>query len=144
MSKAGLLFVVSCIVVALFFMIPAFGFPGGSADGAPGPGYFPIIVSTIVIILSVILLFHYLKDKTKYFQTTEVQKKNMKKLLVVSGVVVLYSILFMYVPFLPLSIVFLIFLNWFFGKSWKFNIPFSVIFTVVLYLVFKNFLHVML
>lgn len=144
MSKSGLIFVVFCIVLSLCFLIPALSFPGGSADGAPGPGYFPIIVSTICIILSVILGLVYVKDKKKYFQTTEIQKQNLKMMLIIASVIILYSILFMFVPFIPLTIVFLIFLNWMFKKKWLWNIIFSIVFTLVLYFVFSKFLHVML
>ena len=71
MNKAGLVFVGISIIIALAFMIPAFSMPGGSVDGAPGPGYFPIIVSVLVIIFAVIQGIVYIKDGTKTFDQTE-------------------------------------------------------------------------
>lgn len=144
MSKAGLIFVGCCAAIAIFFLIPALGMPGGTSDGAPGPGYFPIIVSLVILVLCVLLVFKYLKDDKKYFQQTETQRKNLPKLLITAGAIVLYTILFMFVPFIPLTIVFMVFLNWYFGKKWVYNIVFSIVFTLVLYFVFSKFLHVML
>ncbi len=144
MSKAGLLFVGACTAVALIFMIPAFKFPGGTTDGTPGPGYFPILVSCVILLLCAVLFFQYLKDNKKYFQQNEVQKKNLSKLLITAGAIILYTVLFMFIPFIPLTIVFMVFLNWLFGRTWRFNIIFSVIFTGAIYYVFNNLLHVML
>lgn len=144
MSKAGLLFVSACIAVALLFMIPAFKFPGGTVDGTPGPGYFPILVSSVILFLSAILFVQYLRDNKKYFQQNETQKKNLPKLLITAGAILLYTILFMVIPFIPLTLVFMVFLNWLFGRTWRFNIIFSIIFTGVIYYVFNNLLHVML
>lgn len=144
MSKAGLLFVGICVAVTLLFMVPAFSFPGGTTDGSPGPGYFPILVCAVILILSAILFIQYMRDKKKYFQQNDTQKKNLPKLLITAGAVILYTILFMFLPFIPLTLVFLVFLNWLFGRTWRFNILFSVLFTGAIYYVFSNLLHVML
>jgi len=144
MNKAGLVFVGISIAVALIFMIPAFSMPGGSVDGAPGPGYFPIILSTLVIILAIIQGLSYLKEDVKTFQQTETQKKNRPTLFIVCITTLVYTILFAYIPFIPLTIVGVGFINWLFGKRWISNLIFSVVFTMVLYVIFSKFLHVML
>lgn len=144
MNKAGLVFVAIIACIAVFFLIPALGMPSGSSDGAPGPGYFPTIISIAVLLLCIPVLLGYRKDKKKYFQQNELQKKNLKRLIIVGGTIVLYTILFQYVPFIPLTIVFAIFLNWIFKQKWVFNIIFSVVITMVLYFIFSKFLHVMI
>lgn len=144
MSKAGLIFIALCAGIALFFLIPALGMPGGTSDGAPGPGYFPTIVSVVVLFLCIPLLIGYLKDKKKYFQQDETQKKNLPSLLIVMVAICLYCVLFMYVPFIPLTIAFIVFFNWYFGQKWVFNIVFSIVFTLLIYFIFSKFLHVML
>ena len=144
MSKAGLILCGVCVAIALVFLVPALGFPAGSGDGSPGPGYFPIIVSTIIIILSLILAVSYVRHKEKYFQTNETERTNLPVLLITGGAIVLYTILFMFLPFIPLTIIFMGFLNWLYKRKWIFNAVFSVVFTVVMYVVFNNFLHVML
>jgi putative tricarboxylic transport membrane protein len=144
MSIAGLVFTGVCIVIALVFMIPAFSFPGGTVDGAPGPGYFPIIVCTIIIILGVILGVSYTRKKEKYFQTNETERSNLPVLLVTGGAVVIYTVAFMFIPFIPLTVVFLVFINWLYKRKWVFNIIFSMVFTLILFFVFSKFLHVML
>ena len=143
MSKPGLILTGGSIVLALLFLIPALGFPPARA-GTPGPGYFPIIVSTIIIILSVILAVTYLRDKETYFQKNETERSNTPTLLITCGAVILYPIFFWFLPFIPLTIVYMVFLNWVYKRTWKFNIPFSVLFTVTLYVIFARFLRVML
>lgn len=144
MSKAGIIFVGCCIIIALVFMIPALDFPGGSSDGAPGPGYFPVILCVIILVLSAVLAVSYLRRREKYFQTNETERRNLPILLITGGAVVLYTILFMFLPFIPLTIIFLVFLNWLYKRTWKFNIIFSIVFTVAMYAIFSKFLHVML
>jgi hypothetical protein len=144
MSKAGMIFVGCCAAVALVFMIPAFNFPGGSSDGVPGPGYFPIILCVVIFLLSAILAASYLRHKEKYFQKNETERNNLPVLLVTGGAVVLYTVMFMFLPFIPLTIVFIVFLNWLYKRTWRFNIIFSLVFTGVMYLIFSKFLHVML
>jgi len=144
MSKAGLYLTGTCTVVALLFLIPALGFPGGSGDGSPGPGYFPIIVSTIIIILAIVLAVGYIRHKEKYFQTNETERSNLPVLLITGGAVVLYTIFFMFLPYIPLTIVFMGFLNWLYKRKWIFNVIFSVLFAVISYIIFSKFLHVML
>lgn len=144
MNKAGLVFVGISIAVAVFFMIPAFSMPGGSVDGAPGPGYFPIILSVIVIILAIIQGIFYLREDKKSFDQDETQRKNKLMLIIVCIATLVYTILFMFIPFIPLTIVAVGFLNWLFGKKWIPNLIFSVAFTMIIYVIFSKFLHVML
>ena len=144
MSKAGLIFSGGCVVTALIFLVPALKFPAGSGDGSPGPGYFPVVVCTGILILSVILAFTYLRHKEKYFQTNETERSNLPALLITGGAVVLYTILFMFLPFIPLTIIFMVFLNWVYKRPWVFNLIFSVVFTVATYYIFSRFLRVML
>ena len=144
MSKAGLIFIGGCVVLALVFMIPALEFPEGFGDGSPGPGYFPVIVCMIILVLSLILAATYIRHKEKYFQTNETERSNLPVLLITGGAIVLYTILFIFLPFIPLTIVFMIFLNWLYKRKWVFNCVFSVLFTVIMYFIFNRFLHVML
>ncbi|MDR2588306.1 MAG: tripartite tricarboxylate transporter TctB family protein [Spirochaetales bacterium] len=144
MSKAGIIFSGSCSALALAFMIPAFGFPGGSSDGAPGPGYFPIILCTVILFLSAVLAVSYLRHTEKYFATNEAERSNLPVLLVTAGAVVIYTIMFMFLPFIPLTLAFLIFLNRLYKRTWKYSVVFSLVFTLVMYAIFSKFLHVML
>lgn len=144
MNKAGLVFVGLCIVLALIFMIPAFSMPEGTVDGAPGPGYFPGILSVIVILLAITQGVIYLREDEKTFQQDDVQKKNRPTLFITIFAILVYTILFAFLPFIPLTIVFVGFLNWLYGKRWISNIIFSVAFTLILYGIFSKFLHVML
>ena len=144
MNKAGLVFVGCCIALALFFLIPALAMPEGSVDGAPGPGYFPIIVSVIIIILAVIQGVSYFKEDVKTFEQDETQKKNRPTLFITIVSILVYTVLFAFLPFIPLTIVFVGFLNWLYGKRWIFNALFSVSFTLILWAIFSKFLHVML
>lgn len=65
-------------------------------------------------------------------------------LFIVCIATLVYTILFMFIPFIPLTIVAVGFLNWLFGKKWIPNLIFSVAFTMIIYVIFSKFLHVML
>ena len=144
MSKAGIVFVSSFIAIAALFLIMALGFPGEDRANTPGPGYFPIIISVVIIFISLILGFFYLRDKEKYFNKNETEKKNLPIMLITSGAIIVYIIALMFIPFIPLTILFILFLNRLYKRPWKFNIIFSVIFTLSVYFVFSRLLHVML
>ena len=144
MSKAGLIFIAGCVILALFFLIPALSFPGTTREGTPGPGYFPVIVCTIILILCLFLAVTYLRRKETYFQKNETERTNLPVLLITCGAIVAYPILFMFLPFIPLTIVYMVFLNWVYKRPWLFNIIFSVVFTVSMYFVFGKFLRIML
>jgi putative tricarboxylic transport membrane protein len=144
MNKTGFIFCGCCIVVALFFLIPALDFPGTTKEGTPGPGYYPTIVCSIILILSILLAISYIRNKEKYFQTNETERTNLPVLLITSGAIMLYSVLFIYLPFIPLTIVFVVFLNWLYKRPWLFNIIFSILFPIIIYYVFGKFLRVML
>ena len=144
MSKAGLIFTGGCVAMALYFLIPALSFPGTTKEGTPGPGYFPIIVCSIILVLCLTLAIFYLRHKETYFQKNETERSNLPVTLITCGAVVAYPILFMFLPFIPLTIVYMIFLNWVYKRPWLFNIVFSVVFTVGMYFLFGRFLHIML
>lgn len=65
-------------------------------------------------------------------------------LFIVCILILAYTILFAFIPFIPLTIAAVGFLNWLFGKKWVPNLIFSVVFTMIIYVIFSKFLHVML
>ena len=144
MSKAGLIFTGGCAILALFFLVPALSFPGTTKEGTPGPGYFPIIVCSIILLLCLTLAVSYLRRKEEFFQKNETERSNLPTLLITCAAVVAYPVLFMFLPFIPLTIVYMIFLNWVYKRPWLFNIIFSIVFTVAMYYLFGKFLHIML
>lgn len=144
MNKAGVIFVSSCIGVALFFGITALGFPGKDSFNTPGPGYFPLVICSIIIVLCLVLLAGYLRRREQCFQTNEAERKNLPVTFLFAMVTLVYIVALIFIPFIPVTIAFLISLNRLFKRSWKFNIPFSIILTVVVYFIFVKFLHVML
>jgi hypothetical protein len=144
MNKAGVIFVSSCIGVALFFGIMALGFPGKDSFNTPGSGYFPLVICSIIVVLCLILLAGYLRRREQCFQKDETERKNLPVTFLFALVTLCYVVALVFIPFIPVTIAFIIFLNRLFKRSWKFNIPFSIILTAVIYVVFAKFLHVML
>lgn len=110
-----------------------------SSDGVPGAGFFPVLLGLVVGILGVALTVRGLcqKGSVQYFKLDPEIKKNMKTLaLTVVGTVVFFILwqttkqFIICVPFLCF------FLNFVFGRSLKYNLIYTVIFTAFLYLSF--------
>ncbi len=138
----GVLFV----AFGVLFLIPSanMGIVSETSDGVPGPGFFPAIISSIIIILGLILLIKGLKNngKYRYFIISEDIRNNMKPFFMTLAGMVLFLAALKLFFFFAVSYAFLIYLNWVFKRSLKFNIIFSTVFIVAIYVVFKELLRV--
>lgn len=132
------------IALAVAFIIPSLSFPGGTADGVPGPGYFPILLGVLLILLSIGLIVTGIVKKTSFNVVDELFKANAKPFILTIVAVIAYLILWNLLPFLVNTSLFLFALGLIYERKIVYNIIFSVATTAVLYLVFDNVFHVML
>jgi putative tricarboxylic transport membrane protein len=137
---AGLCF----IALAVAFIIPSLSFPGGTSDGVPGPGYFPILLGVLLILLSIGLIVTGIVKQTSFNVVDDLFKANAKPFLLTIVAVIAYLVLWNFLPFLVNTSLFLFALGLIYERKIVYNIIFSVVTTVVLYLVFNNVFHVML
>jgi len=128
------------------FFVPSLGmgFTASTSDGVPGPGFFPIIVSSFLIILGFILLVKGIKDKGKFkfFVMDEDTKENLRPFFLTIAAIVVFLAALKLIPFTLASLALLVFLNWVYKRSWKFNLIFSPVFVGLVYLIFTVLLKV--
>lgn len=137
---AGILF----ILLGAAFIVMAWSFPSGSQDGVPGPGYFPIILGVVLILLSLLMIGVGIVKKTSFNFFDDLFKVNMATFVMTNVAIVSYLILWNWVPFLVNTILLLIALGMIFRRKILGNIVFAVTTSTVIYLLFNNVFHVML
>lgn len=145
-AVAGLL----CVAFGLFFLImtatnPQLSFIATTSDGVPGGGFFPYILSILIVILGAALVIRGLRqEEKKYVEWTPENRKNLKiMLLTVAGLIVFLAAWKITAPyfentaFMVCVFLFEIYLNKLFERTWKFALIYAVIFTLFIYLVFN-------
>jgi hypothetical protein len=140
--KTSVIFISSIFIAlaALIFSV-ALTYPG-SSNGALGPGFFPMLLSGIVVLLAVLLIINTLKEKVPAPQSSS---KINKTVLGGIGITVFYVIMINIIGFVPSTLAYLLGLMKFFQvKSWPVPVCISVLATGILYGVFTRFLSVQL
>lgn len=139
-----------CVAFGIFFLImtatnPQLSFIATTSDGVPGGGFFPYILSVLIIIMGGALTVRGIRSEgVKYVDLTPENKKNLKVLLLmVAGLIVFLAAWKITAPmfgnpaFMVCVFLFEIYLNKLFERSWKFTLIYSAVFTAFIYLVFN-------
>ena len=114
-------------------------FRAQSSDCVPGAGFFPVLLGFVVGILGVALMVRGLTQRgsVQYFKLDEELKRNLRTMcLVVAGMVVFFVLWQTTKQFILCVPVLCFYLNVLFGRSLKYNIIYTVVFTVFLYAAF--------
>ena len=120
--------------------------PSALTGNAPGPGFFPVICSILLIIFGIMLIIRGLRQKgtVNYFVITDEIRGNIKVALAVFfGLVVmliawkLLSPVFDY-AFITCAFLFAIYLNVLFKRSPLFTVLFSLGLTALIYFMFME------
>ena len=103
------------------------------------PGDYPRALAIVIIIMSILLI---VSSKTEKKDRGE---KAYKPLLITIIATVIYVFILNIIGFIPSTILLLFGLSMYFsGNKWKISLPYSVGFTLFLYLFFRQFLGVLL
>lgn len=136
----GLLTALFGFAVALYTLSEdTMRFRAQSSDGVPGAGFFPVLLGFAVGILGVALMVRGLAQKgsVQYFKLDEELKQNLKTMcLVVAGMVAFFVLWQTTKQFILCVPVLCFFLNLLFGRSIKYNLIYTVVFTAFLYAAF--------
>lgn len=126
--------------IGAMFLIPGIGLgvAPSTSDHVPGAGFFPVFVSSVVIILGILLVLKGLKanGKQRYFEMDDEQKSNILPFFSTIAAVIAFFLIWKFVRFEIAALVFCLFVNWIYKRSWKYNIAFSVIFVAAIYCIF--------
>lgn len=131
--------------VAIVFLIGAvqLGIPSPTSDGVPGAGFFPFILSSLLIVLCGVMAYQYLThkgEKHESFRREAEQKGNMTPFILTLAAMLVMFVIWHLVNFELGCLVFCLAANIIYKRSWKFTIAFSIIFTAALHLVFIRML----
>lgn len=136
----GLLTAIFGFAVALYTLSEdTMKFRAQSSDGVPGAGFFPVLLGFVVGILGIALMVRGLSQKgsVQYFKLDEELRGNLKTLiLAVIGIVVFFVLWQTTKQFIFCVPVLCFFLNFIFGRDIKYNLIYTVVFTVFLYAAF--------
>jgi len=132
------------IVLAIFFMVMSLTLPKGSDDGVPGPGYFPLILSGLLVFLSLVMIVTGVVKKTSFNFFDALFKANAAPLLQTILAITVYLVLWNLIPFVINTVVFLFSLGLIYRRTLLANVLFSSISTGLIYALFNKLFHVML
>ena len=115
-------------------------FNAQTSDGVPGAGFFPVLLGALLGILGIMLVIRSIRKKSEEVQSvaaSEETKKNIKMLVLTITAVVVFFILWQLTKlFILWALALVVFLNFIFERTWKFNIIYSVVFVAFIYLAF--------
>jgi len=142
MRKAN--FIVSGVFTAfaIFTIAVSLTYPP-SNHGVPGPGMFPIIIASLIILSSLSLFITTLRMGKEADTSVDLKSKNVMNVYVTMVGLVLYFILLPLVGFVTTSIVMLIlYIKWFSKRPWWKTVLISVIFVLAIFFLFGSVLNV--
>jgi len=120
--------------------------PSRLTGNAPGPGFFPVICSALLLVFGVMLLVRGIRQKgsVSYFQLTEEIRGNIKVALAVfAGLIVMLAAWKLLSPvfdyaFITCAFLFSIYLNVLFKRKPLFAVLFSLSITALIYFMFMK------
>lgn len=103
------------------------------------PRFFPTVVSVLFIILGAALFITGRRKRNHREQEAYALSKQEAKLVFITlGVMILYTALLYFLPYIPVTIVAVGFLIWLYGqKSWRKIVITSVVLSVLIYVGFR-------
>jgi putative tricarboxylic transport membrane protein len=142
MRKAN--FIVSGVFTALavFIIVLSLTYPP-SNHGVPGPGMFPIIIASLIILSSLSLFLTTFRMSKEADTSVDLKSKNVLNVYITMVGLMLYFILLPLVGFVVTSTVMLIlYIKWFSKRPWWKTILISVIFVLAIFFLFGSVLNV--
>ncbi|NLL41886.1 MAG: tripartite tricarboxylate transporter TctB family protein [Firmicutes bacterium] len=137
------------VLLGIWWASMASKLPGGSADGTPGAGSFPMAISIVLIILGAILIYNGLRENVAYFARKKeisdaMAKENLIAILLTVAGCALFVVLWYYTHYLIANFLLM------FGLAllYKVKLPkaliFGIAFSVGSYYFFSKVLQVLL
>ena len=111
-----------------------------------GPSYFPSIMAWLLVIFSVALLINALRGKSKgTLIPLRLSDKGVQRGLITLGATIIYCATLDPIGFIPVSIIFLVFMAWVLGiRAWRVLLLAPPLITLSVWLIFEKVLHLAL
>jgi len=133
----GCLFILFSVGIILFTLNT---FPDG-VSGVPGPALFPILISIVMVLLALLIIFHYLRIK----EDTVINwlADGTKRVYLAMVILAVYVILIPIIGFFVMSFILLMgLIKWFRKKGVMYTAVVSASILGFVYVVFNIFLRV--
>ena len=135
------------LAVAAVFIVGGLqlGVASPTADGVPGAGFFPVVIGATVALLGIILIAQsrlFKGERKESFRMISEQKKNIRHLVLTVVSLIGMFVVWHLINFEVALIVFSLFINRVYGRSWLFCILFTVVFVGLIYLMFDKVFHI--
>ena len=111
-----------------------------------GPSYFPSIMAWLLVIFSVALLINALRGRSKgTLIPLRLSDKGVQRGLITLGAAIIYCATLDPIGFIPVSIIFLVFMAWVLGiRAWRVLLLAPPLITLSVWLIFEKVLHLAL
>ena len=114
-----------------------------SNHGVPGPGMFPIIIASLILLSAVSLVLVTLKSGSKMDTEIDLKSKNIINVYITMTGLIIYTILLPMVGFVTMTfIMLLLYIKWFSRRAWWKCIGISLVFTLGIFFLFGSVLNV--
>jgi putative tricarboxylic transport membrane protein len=139
--KPGVWAGICLLIFSLVFFTQSLAFPY-SITGEPGPGFFPVWLSGILLVLSLLYIYQSIKSKDSDGEPMP-KGKPLKNIVCILSYMILYLMLVSFLGFILASTMFL-FVLLCRDYKWYFNLGISAGASIFLFLLFNSVLHVSL
>ncbi len=118
------------------------GYPP-SNHGVPGPGMFPILIASLILISALVLVIQTLRMPKTGDTAIDLKSKNVLNVYITMTGLIVYIVLMPMIGFIvATSIMLVLYIKWFGKRPWWECILISVVFTIAIFLLFGSVLNV--
>ncbi|HKM08123.1 MAG TPA: tripartite tricarboxylate transporter TctB family protein [Sphaerochaeta sp.] len=130
------------ITFAIIIIIISSTYPP-SNHSVPGPGMFPIIIASLIILSAIALTVVTIKSRSKEDSEVDLVSKNIINVYITMAGLIIYLILLPMLGFISTTFVMLLlYMKWYSKRSWWKCIIISLLFTLVIFFLFGTVLNV--
>jgi hypothetical protein len=140
MAIANFIFAACMMLLSAVVTITVQEFPEGGYSEGFGPGFYPLILAVVILGLSLVLIYETIRSKNKEAIGLTINQLRMPAFLTIA--IIVFSVLLHYIGFLIDSVLFLFVTMVLLKTKPKLALSLSIIFTVVIYVLFKLVLKV--
>ncbi len=142
MRKANFIASGVFIAFAIFIITISSQYPP-SNHGVPGPGMFPIIIASLIIVSAIALVVVTVKSSALKDTQVDLKSKNIINVYITMTGLIIYLVLLPLLGFVSTTFVMLLlYLKWYSKRAWWKCVTISLVFTLAIFFLFGTVLNV--
>lgn len=142
MKKGDIIVAFTCIAIGSVFLILSQEFPK-EISNSPGPGFYPALLSYLLIVLGVILFIQSLASKKRQEIVITLKSKQAIFSYKITGISILYVIFLPILGFILTTLLFIAVTSYLMGiKNWKIIMILPIIITTLTVIIFEVVFHI--